>query len=404
VTATNLDVVALAETQRGKRYVWGAKPSLSDPDPPAFDCSGLDWWTTGRLGLPPLAGGTWGCKAACERAGTMIPVAEAVDLVGCLLGMDYPNEQHIVLTSGHHRTIEAKGVHYGVVDDTTDGRPWNWAARIPGCDYSPVTPTANPPLRPHVLNAPIVGGPAPDPDGDGYRLVGADGGVFTFVAEFRGGEGDHHLNAPIVGIASSTDGYWMAAADGGVFTFGDAGFFGSAGDHHLNQLIVGLAATPSRAGYWLVAADGGVFTFGDAGFYGSLGDRHLNSPVVAVAATPSGKGYWMAAGDGGVFSFGDAQFFGSMGAIHLNQPVVGIAATPTGRGYWLVAADGGIFAFGDAEPFGVGDILPSLHLQKPVVGCAASITGHGLYVTAGDGGVFAFGDAPYRGSVPELFT
>ena len=67
----------------------------------------------------------------------------------------------------------------------------------------------------------------------------------------------------------SGQGYWLVAADGGVFTFGDAGFFGSPGGQPLNQPVVGMAATPSGQGYWLVAADGGVFTFGDAGFFGS---------------------------------------------------------------------------------------------------------------------------------------
>ncbi len=82
------------------------------------------------------------------------------------------------------------------------------------------------------------------------------------------------LNAPIVGIAATPDGhgYWLEAADGGVFTFGDAPFEGSLGNLTLNAPIVGIAATPDGHGYWLVAADGGVFTFGDAPFEGSLGN------------------------------------------------------------------------------------------------------------------------------------
>ncbi len=61
------------------------------------------------------------------------------------------------------------------------------------------------------------------------------------------------------------------AADGGVFAYGDAGFYGSTGNHPLNAPIMGIASTPNGAGYWLVGADGGVFAYGDAGFYGSLG-------------------------------------------------------------------------------------------------------------------------------------
>ncbi len=54
--------------------------------------------------------------------------------------------------------------------------------------------------------------------------------------------GDQHLNAPIVSITPTPDGkgYWLAAADGGVFSFGDAGFYGSMGDQHLNAPIVGI--------------------------------------------------------------------------------------------------------------------------------------------------------------------
>ena len=39
------------------------------------------------------------------------------------------------------------------------------------------------------------------------------------------------LNAPIVGMAATPDGggYWLVAADGGIFSYGDARFYGSAG-------------------------------------------------------------------------------------------------------------------------------------------------------------------------------
>ena len=72
--------------------------------------------------------------------------------------------------------------------------------------------------------------------------------------------------APVVGTVATPDGggYWLVAADGGVFAFGDAPFYGSMGGQRLNAPIVGMAATPDGHGYWLVAADGGVFNFGDA--------------------------------------------------------------------------------------------------------------------------------------------
>jgi hypothetical protein len=99
------------------------------------------------------------------------------------------------------------------------------------------------------------------------------------------------------GAASSPDGkgYWLVAADGGVFTFGDAAFAGSLGNVRLNAPIVGIAATPDGKGYWLVAADGGVFTFGDAAFAGSdAGSATDGASAVGLAARPGG--YWVAYG------------------------------------------------------------------------------------------------------------
>ena len=231
--------------------------------------------------------------------------------------------------------------------------------------------------------------------GDGYRLVGADGGVFTFGdATFLGSTGGLSLNRPIVGLAASPTrrGYWLVAADGGVFTFGDARFFGSTGGIQLNQPIVGVASTPTGKGYWLVAADGGIFSFGDAKFFGSTGGARLNRPIVGMASTPTGKGYWLVAADGGIFSFGDARFFGSTGGVRLVRPVVGMAGSPSGNGYWLVASDGGIFSFGDA-PFHGAEVRPG----APVVGLTPSPDGQGYRVARTDGTVAAFGAAPFLG-------
>ncbi len=79
------------------------------------------------------------------------------------------------------------------------------------------------------LNKPIVGIDASS-DGSGYRLVAADGGVFTgFNMPFYGGTGLIRLNRPIVTTINDNngDGYWLVASDGGVFSF-NAPFYGSA--------------------------------------------------------------------------------------------------------------------------------------------------------------------------------
>ena len=236
----------------------------------------------------------------------------------------------------------------------------------------------------------------------GYRLVAADGGVFSFGdAAFYGSAGGLPLNRPIVGgvPTKSNKGYWFVASDGGIFNYGDAKFYGSTGAIRLTQPIVGMAATPSGNGYWLVASDGGIFSFGDAKFYGSTGAIRLNQPIVGMAATPFGNGYWLVAADGGIFSFGDAKFYGSTGAIRLAKPIVGMSASPNGAGYWFVASDGGIFSFGDAKFHGS---TGAIQLAKPVVGMRATPNGKGYWFVASDGGIFNYGDAQFCGSTGRL--
>jgi hypothetical protein len=234
--------------------------------------------------------------------------------------------------------------------------------------------------------------------GQGYRLAGRDGGVFSFgTAAFYGSMTGKHLNGPMVGIASTADGagYWQVASDGGVFAFGDALYQGGLGANvHLNSPIVGMAAAPSGSGYWLVGADGGVFSYGSAQFHGSLGGGGATAPVVGIAATPSGKGYWLVSSDGNVYPFGDATSQGSMHGKALVAPVTGIAATPSGHGYWLVGSDGGVFAFGDA-PF--QGSMSGKHIDGAAVGIHGTASGDGYWFDAADGGVFAFGDAQFLG-------
>ena len=203
------------------------------------------------------------------------------------------------------------------------------------------------------------------------------------------------LVTPIVGMASTPDGagYWLADAAGGVSAHGSAVNYGSMAGHALNAAIAHIVSTPDGWGYWLVAADGGLFAFGDAPFYGSMGGRHLNAPVVGMSADPATGGYWLVASDGGIFAF-HAPFLGSTGGIHLSRPVNGMAARADGQGYWFVASDGGIFAEGTA-PFH-GSMGGSV-LNAPIVGMAPDPSTNGYWLVGSDGGVFSFG-APFYGA------
>ena len=50
-------------------------------------------------------------------------------------------------------------------------------------------------------------GMAATPNGNGYWLVAADGGIFNYGnADFEGSEGGQPLNAPMVGMAGAPNG------------------------------------------------------------------------------------------------------------------------------------------------------------------------------------------------------
>jgi len=176
-------------------------------------------------------------------------------------------------------------------------------------------------------------------------------------------------------VTPNGGGYWLVAADGGVFNFGNAPFLGSTytygitgltGSKPLNAPITAIVSTPTGDGYWLIAKDGGVFDFGNAPFLGSTytygltgltGKHPLDAPVIGAIATPSGQGYYMVAADGGVFDFGDAHFEGSAydlgytglgGKNPLPAPVSSLMVNPNGSGYYALCKNGTILAIGGA--------------------------------------------------------
>ena len=104
-------------------------------------------------------------------------------------------------------------------------------------------------------------------------------------AQFWGSAGAVHLHKPVVGMAATPNGlgYYLVGADGGVFTYGNAVFAGSTAGTALNKPIVGMAVT-AAGGYYLVGADGGVFNYGDAPLFGSAGGLGLHQPIVGIGA------------------------------------------------------------------------------------------------------------------------
>ncbi|MFT7646383.1 MAG: PKD repeat protein [Candidatus Poriferisodalaceae bacterium] len=141
-----------------------------------------------------------------------------------------------------------------------------------------------------------------------------------------------NLNGEIIdSITTPTgNGYYMLGSDGGIFTFGDAVFINSlpALVGALNEPAVGLVPDPDGNGYWIVAADGGVFAI-EAPYRGSFPGLKLgplNKPGIGMVAY--GDGYLMVATDGGVFNFSNLAFNGSLGANPPNTDIVAITPLP----------------------------------------------------------------------------
>ncbi len=91
------------------------------------------------------------------------------------------------------------------------------------------------------LNAPVQS-LVPDGDGAGYWLVASDGGIFAFDAAFRGSMGDRKLNKPVTGMVRFGDGYLMVGEDGGIFNFSPQPFAGSLGANPPPRPVVSVAA------------------------------------------------------------------------------------------------------------------------------------------------------------------
>src|SRR3984893_16411296 len=113
----------------------------------------------------------------------------------------------------------------------------------------------------------------------------AGGGVIPFGDAHNFGTPTMTLSSVITGMAATPDGegYWLVGTDGGVFAYGDAPFEGSLGSVRLDAPIGAITRTTDGKGDWLVVLDGGVFAFGDAKFSGSMGGTRLSRPVVGMA-------------------------------------------------------------------------------------------------------------------------
>ena len=264
--------------------------------------------------MRPVAGKE-GEGDAIDAGGLCLATGHAFEIAGLAVGFGNAGEE--AFAAGEVGDHPARQVHAGIGMQAVQGEP----------------------AAAQVLHAPVVGITA-TPDGHGYWLVGADGGVFAFGdAGYYGSwpsqnpPGSTGPPWPIIALVSSPDGrgYTLATSNGmGGYVYGDYGSCRAGPEGGPDSAVytaVAAVADQSGAGCWVASVDGGVFTGGSAPFYGSLGGHTLNAPIVGMARTPDGGGYWLAASDGGVFAFGDAAFEGSMGGSALDEPIVGLAAS-----------------------------------------------------------------------------
>ena len=171
----------------------------------------------------------------------------------------------------------------------------------------------------------------------------ADGGVFSFCEPFYGSMGGTRLNRPIVGMAATPDGggYWLVAADGGIFTFGDARFYGSMG---------GDPPQPARSWAWPPTPDGERLLAGGLRrrrLQPSATPRFLRldgrpctstGPIVGMAADPRRRRLLAGGRRRRRLRLRRRRVPRARpAAMHLNRPIVGMAADPRRRaatGWW----------------------------------------------------------------------
>jgi hypothetical protein len=316
-------------------------------------------------------------------SGAPTGLTAAATSVGTVLSWDPPASDGGASITGYD-VFKATGEASPAVVSRVTATTWTDTTAMPGVTYSYTVTALNTAgssapsneASATIAAAPVTGHLLTAVPGGGFLIassagaVSALGGAVAYGSPLASGL---RLVRPITGIASTSSGhgYRLVGADGGVFNYGDAGYFGSLpGNQVAVDDIVGIMPTLDGAGYWLVGSDGGVFSFGDARFFGSLPGQGIHvHDVIGGSPTPDGAGYWLVGYDGGVFSFGDARFFGSAGDLPLQSPIVAMVPTPDGAGYWLVGSDGGVFTYGGARFYGS---LGGAALSQPEIGLIPS--------------------------------
>lgn len=119
-TAANFKVakfVEVALAQRGKGYLWGA----AGPD--NFDCSGLVAYCSRQAGVSGIHQPVAFLHDICAQHHGLIPVPQAISTYGAILmRVTSGATDHVAISLGNGKTIEAMGRAYGVRIGNAKGR------------------------------------------------------------------------------------------------------------------------------------------------------------------------------------------------------------------------------------------------------------------------------------------
>jgi cell wall-associated NlpC family hydrolase len=155
-----------ATAQRGDQYIFGVMDRLDDPNPKAFDCSMLVQWSAHQAGVD-VPRNAWDQYTYLHERGMVIPVDQAIHTPGALLfsfnsdpNTGRPVQQHVAISLGDGKTIEARGSQYPVGSFDATPKRFQYAAVIPGISdhvtpgSAPVVPTTD--AHGGVVVAPLV--------------------------------------------------------------------------------------------------------------------------------------------------------------------------------------------------------------------------------------------------------
>ncbi|MFI7602516.1 peptidoglycan-binding protein [Actinoplanes sp. NPDC049681] len=131
--ATYSQFVKIALTQQGDPYVFGSEAEFDDPNPDSFDCSELVEWAAARCDVT-FVDGAQNQRDACRKAHKLISVERACKTRGALLFRidEGPSNDHVAISLGNGKTIEARGRKYGVNKFPVEHRGWTHGGLVPG--------------------------------------------------------------------------------------------------------------------------------------------------------------------------------------------------------------------------------------------------------------------------------